>query len=53
MTVVEGLEGGRAAVVVKLHHVLTDGVGGIAMLLYLLDATRDRWRSGPDAAAPP
>ena len=24
-TVVEGLEGGRAAVVVKLHHVLTDG----------------------------
>ena len=31
-TVVEGLDGGRAAVVVKLHHVLTDGVGGIAML---------------------
>ena len=42
VTVVEGLEGGRAAVVVKLHHVLTDGVGGIAMLLYLLDVTRDR-----------
>ncbi len=39
---VEGLEGGRAAVVVKLHRMLTDGVGGIAMLLYLLDATRDR-----------
>ena len=32
MTVVEGLEDGRAAVIIKVHHAMTDGVGGIGLL---------------------
>ena len=46
-TVVEGLDGGQAAVVVKLHHVLTDGVGGIAMMPFLVDAAREPGDLGP------
>jgi diacylglycerol O-acyltransferase / wax synthase len=38
--VVEGLEGGQAALVVKLHHAVVDGVGGIAVILHLLDRFR-------------
>ncbi|HVC71490.1 MAG TPA: wax ester/triacylglycerol synthase domain-containing protein [Acidimicrobiales bacterium] len=38
--VVEGVEGGRAALVVKLHHAVADGVGGIAVILHLLDRHR-------------
>ena len=38
---VTGLVGGRAALVVVLHHVLADGVGGLAILASLLDARPD------------
>ncbi len=51
-TVVEGLEGGRAAVVLKLSHVLADGVGGIAMLPFLTDVTREPGDLGPMPALP-
>ena len=37
LTVVEGLEGGRAAVLQRLHHSLTDGIGGMKLLRALLD----------------
>ena len=37
----EGLEGGRAALVLKLHHSVTDGVGGMRLLHYLVDLERD------------
>ena len=40
-TVLEALDGGQAAVVVKLHHVLTDGMGGIALLSFMVDAARE------------
>ena len=36
-TLVEGLEGGRAAVVLKLHHSLTDGIGGMQLATTLFD----------------
>jgi WS/DGAT/MGAT family acyltransferase len=36
-TLVEGLEGGRAALVMKLHHSLTDGIGGMEMAKNLFD----------------
>ena len=41
-TVVEGLADGKAAVIQKLHHSITDGVGAIklAMVLFDLEATR-------------
>jgi diacylglycerol O-acyltransferase len=44
-TVVEGLEGGRAAFVLKFHHTLTDGVGGIDLASAVFD--RD-----PEGGAP-
>jgi hypothetical protein len=36
-TLVEHLEGGRAALVMKLHHSLTDGIGGMELALLLFD----------------
>jgi WS/DGAT/MGAT family acyltransferase len=45
-TVVEGLPGGRAAMVQKLHHTITDGEGGIRMSLAFIDLERDA--PGPD-----
>lgn len=43
LTVIEGLAGGRAAVLQRLHHTLTDGVGGMKLLRSLLERTQ-----GPD-----
>lgn len=36
-TLIEGLEGGHTALVMKLHHALTDGIGGMEMAKYLFD----------------
>jgi WS/DGAT/MGAT family acyltransferase len=40
-TVVEGLDDGSAAVIAKIHHSITDGVGGIKLLMELLDLERE------------
>lgn len=40
-TVVEGLKGGRAALIQKVHHSFTDGVGGMEMAKLFLDDTPD------------
>ena len=40
-TVVEGLADGRAALIQKVHHSVTDGVGGIKLAMMLLDFERD------------
>jgi diacylglycerol O-acyltransferase / wax synthase len=47
LTLVQGLAGGNVALLVVLHHVVADGVGGLAVLADLCDA------AGPVAAAPP
>ena len=47
-TLVEGLEGGRAALMVHLSHAVTDGVGGVEMFANLYDLERD-----PPPQAPP
>ena len=39
-TVVEGLRGRWAAVIAKIHHAITDGVGGVKLLMELLDLER-------------
>lgn len=36
-TLVEGLDGGGAAILQKVHHTVTDGVGGIKLSLSLVD----------------
>ena len=46
-TLVEGLEGGRAAMVLKVHHSMTDGVGGMKLLLMLFDFEREPADPGP------
>ena len=38
---VEGLEGGRWALVFKIHHCMVDGVAGVELLGVLLDAVPD------------
>ena len=40
-TLVEGLDGGGAALIQKLHHSLTDGVGAVELALLMLDSERD------------
>ena len=40
-TVVEGMEGGEAAFIVKLHHSLSDGVGAMRMLRLVADWQRE------------
>lgn len=54
LTVVEGLEGGRAALLQKIHHTVIDGVGGVRFSTALLDLERDAGGSGaqPDGAHP-
>jgi WS/DGAT/MGAT family acyltransferase len=37
LTVIDGLDGGRAALYARAHHVLTDGFGGVRLLGLLLD----------------
>jgi WS/DGAT/MGAT family acyltransferase len=51
-TFIEGLEDGRTAVVMKLHHSLTDGVGGMDIARLLLDLQPDPGDLGPMPAAP-
>ena len=38
---VEGLEGGRGAMIQKLHHTITDGEGGVRLSTKFLDLQRD------------
>jgi WS/DGAT/MGAT family acyltransferase len=55
VTVVEGLAGGRAAVLQRLHHTLTDGVGGMKLLRTLLERTPppDSDEAAPAPLPPP
>lgn len=51
-TFVEGLDGGQTALVMKLHHALTDGVGGMDIARLLFDVEPDPGDLGPMPAAP-
>jgi len=54
ITLVEGLEHEGAALVMKVHHALTDGVGGMELLLLLFDRQRHAHlgTAPPEAPAP-
>src|SRR4051812_14521695 len=39
-TLLEGLDGEQCAMVMKVHHAITDGVGGMELLLHLVDFER-------------
>jgi WS/DGAT/MGAT family acyltransferase len=51
VTLIEGLEGGKAALYLRAHHVLTDGIGGIRLLGLLLD--EPEWPRVAPKAPPP
>jgi diacylglycerol O-acyltransferase len=52
-TVVEGLEHGRAAVIQKLHHAVTDGVAGVRLMGRVYDREPEREASSDDSTALP
>ena len=49
INLVHGLSGGRSALLSKVHHCLVDGVGGVEMLMIVLDVSPE---SGPPPVAP-
>ena len=49
-TIVEGLGGGRAGMIQKLHHTITDGEGGVRMSVQFIDFSRDQ--PDPEPAPP-
>lgn len=50
--VVDGLEGAKSAVIMKIHHAITDGVGGVKLMMSLLDLTEEEPDLGPMPEAP-
>jgi WS/DGAT/MGAT family acyltransferase len=42
LSIVEGLSDGRAAFLSKMHHTITDGVGGVRLSAMFLDLARDQ-----------
>ena len=52
-TLVTGLAGARAALIVVFHHVLADGMGGLAVLARLLDAPVEVASAQPFPQPPP
>lgn len=52
MTLLDGLPDGRAALVIKVHHALTDGIGGIQLAAHVVDLEREPDRQ-PDLPALP
>ncbi|MCV7195291.1 wax ester/triacylglycerol synthase domain-containing protein [Mycobacterium angelicum] len=41
VTLIEGLDGGEAALMCKFHHALTDGVGALQIAMTMLDFTEE------------
>lgn len=46
-TLFEGLADGKAALLMKVHHALTDGIGGIQLAAYVVDIDRTPIDPGP------
>lgn len=53
VTLVEGIEGGEAALIIKLHHALSDGVGAMRMLAIVADLQREPADLGDMPPTPP
>jgi diacylglycerol O-acyltransferase len=51
--VVDGLEGGRGALIVRVHHALADGVAGASLLKVMLDPTPEGSRTVGKPRVPP
>ena len=51
-TLLEGLQGGRAALIIKLHHAIADGQGAMMLGATVIDLTPADQDLGPMPAAP-
>jgi diacylglycerol O-acyltransferase len=51
-TLIEGMADGRAALVMKVHHAITDGVGSIKLALIMFELERDPTGDEPLPDAP-
>jgi diacylglycerol O-acyltransferase / wax synthase len=58
-TIIEGLDGDRFALFIKIHHSLIDGVSGMKLLQRGMSPDREKslalppfWSSGPESGAP-
>jgi diacylglycerol O-acyltransferase / wax synthase len=52
VTLLEGLQGGRAALIVKLHHAIADGQGAMMLGATVIDLTAEDQDLGPLPPAP-
>jgi len=52
-TLMEGMADGRAALVMKVHHALTDGIGGIQIAGHVVDLDREGTTRLPVPPPPP
>lgn len=52
-TLFDGLADGRSALLMKVHHALTDGIGGIELAAHVVDLTREPHDLGPLPPTPP
>jgi len=53
MVIVDGLADDCAALILKIHHAITDGVGMVKIATVLFDLERDPTDLGPEPEAPP
>jgi WS/DGAT/MGAT family acyltransferase len=51
--VVDGLQGGHGALIVRVHHALADGVAGASLLKIMLDPTPEGSHAAPKPRIPP
>lgn len=52
LTVVEGLEGGRTALVARMHHALVDGIAAVDVSTVILDPTPEKLELPPPEDGP-
>lgn len=52
VTLLEGLPGGKAAAIVKMHHAVVDGQGVVMLSTSLFDFTEQSQDLGPMPAEP-
>jgi diacylglycerol O-acyltransferase len=52
LTLVEEMSGGRAALIMKVHHALTDGIGGVQITGHVVDLEEGPVDVGPMPSAP-
>jgi WS/DGAT/MGAT family acyltransferase len=52
-TVVDGLAGGRGAMIIKLHHTVADGEGSVMLTLQFIDLERNAALPAPLPSPPP